>query len=196
MKRIIVIDNYDSFVYNIAQYMGSLGCECRVVRNDKVTPQTISREGYNGVVISPGPGMPSERRYFGACSEIIRKLGPEVPILGVCLGHQGIIEAYGGVVTNAGMVRHGKTSPIRHDGTGVFRGIPSPFMATRYHSLVGERTTIPSCLSVNATAGDDGEVMAVRHEKHPVTGVQFHPESIMTEHGMDVLRNFLEDVRR
>ena len=196
MKRIIVIDNYDSFVYNIAQYLGNLGCECRVVRNDAVTPEMVSREGYDGVVISPGPGTPSERRYFGACSEIIRELGPELPILGVCLGHQGIIEAYGGMVTNAGMVRHGKTSSIRHDGTGVFRGIPSPFTATRYHSLVGERTTIPPCLSVNATAGDDGEVMAVRHDRHPVTGVQFHPESIMTEHGMDILGNFLEDIRR
>lgn len=194
--RVIIIDNYDSFVYNIAQYLGSLGCGCDVVRNDIITPESISRGGYDGVVISPGPGTPSERRYFGACSEVIREMGPSVPILGVCLGHQGIIEAYGGVVTNAGMVRHGKTSPVEHDGTGIFRGLPSPFTATRYHSLVGEKTTIPSSLVVNAVAGDDGEVMAVRHRSHPVIGVQFHPESIMTEYGIDILGNFLGEIRR
>ena len=194
--RVIIIDNYDSFVYNIAQYLGSLGCGCDVVRNDAVTPGDISGGGYDGVIISPGPGTPSEKRYFGACSEVIKEMGPSVPILGVCLGHQGIIEAYGGVVTNAGAVRHGKTSPVEHDGTGIFRGLPSPFTATRYHSLVGEKTTIPSSLAVNAVAGDDGEVMAVRHRSHPVTGVQFHPESIMTEHGMDMLGNFLGEMRR
>lgn len=192
--NIIILDNYDSFVYNIAQYVGSLGAECEVVRNDKTSVDRIRK--YDGVIISPGPGNPSDPRYFGICSDVIRDLGPSVPILGVCLGHQGIVEAYGGIVTNAVRIRQGKTSPVTHDGTGILRGVPSPFRATRYHSLVGERTAIPDCLAVNATAGDDGEVMAVRHRTHPVAGVQFHPESIMTEHGLEILGNFLEDVRR
>lgn len=194
--NIIIIDNYDSFVYNLAQYVGSLGASCKVVRNDAVSVRDIKRGDYDGIVISPGPGTPSERRYFGACSDIIREMGPARPVLGVCLGHQGIVEAYGGRVANAGNVVHGKTSPVRHDGTGIFRGLPSPLRATRYHSLVGEKSTIPECLEVNATAEDDGEVMAVSHRSHPVTGVQFHPESIMTEFGMDMMRNFLEGVRR
>lgn len=192
--KIVLLDNYDSFVYNIAQYVGSLGAECEVVRNDKTSVDSI--RGYDGIIISPGPGNPSDPRYFGICSDVIRELGPSVPLLGVCLGHQGIVEAYGGVVTNAVRIRQGKTSPVTHDGTGILRGVPSPFQATRYHSLVGERTTIPDCLVVNATAGDDGEVMAVRHRTHPVVGVQFHPESIMTEHGLEILGNFLEGVRR
>lgn len=192
--KIVILDNYDSFVYNIAQYVGSLGAECEVVRNDRTSVDRI--RGYDGIIISPGPGNPSDPRYFGICSDVIRELGPSVPLLGVCLGHQGIVEAYGGVVTNAVRIRQGKTSPVTHDGTGILRGVPSPFRATRYHSLVGERTTIPDCLAVNATAGDDGEVMAVRHRTHPVVGVQFHPESIMTEHGLEILGNFLEDVRR
>ena len=193
--NIIIIDNYDSFVYNIAQYVGSLGVQCEVVRNDRIGVQDIPHR-YDGIIISPGPGTPSHKRYFGVCSDVIRELGASTPILGVCLGHQGIVEAYGGVVANAGRVRHGKTSPIIHDNTGILRDIPSPFEATRYHSLVGERTTIPECLVVNATAGDDGEVMGVRHRTHPVAGVQFHPESIMTQHGKRILGNFLEDVRR
>ena len=192
--KIVILDNYDSFVYNIAQYVGSLGAECEVVRNDRTSVDRI--RGYDGIIISPGPGNPSDPRYFGICSDVIRELGPSVPLLGVCLGHQGIVEAYGGVVTNAVRIRQGKTSPVTHDGTGILRGVPSPFRATRYHSLVGERATIPDCLAVNATAGDDGEVMAVRHRTHPVVGVQFHPESIMTEHGLEILGNFLEDVRR
>ena len=192
--NIILIDNYDSFVYNIAQYVGSLGVQCEVIRNDKTDVDRLRK--YDGIIISPGPGTPSDPRYFGICSEVIRRLGPSVPTLGVCLGHQGIVEAYGGTVTNAVRIRQGKTSPVVHDGTGILRGIPSPFLATRYHSLVGERTTIPDCLEINAKAGDDGEVMAVRHRTHPVAGVQFHPESIMTEHGLDILGNFLEDARR
>lgn len=194
--RIIIVDNYDSFVYNIAQYVGSLGARCDVVRNDATGPEEIAAAGYDAVIISPGPGTPSERRYFGACSDIIRELGRSTPILGVCLGHQGIIEAYGGTVTNAGRVRHGKTSPVGHDGTGILRGLPSPFTATRYHSLAGEKYSIPECLKVNAVARDDGEIMAVRHRTHPVAGVQFHPESVGTRYGMGILANFLEDARR
>lgn len=193
--NIIIIDNYDSFVYNLAQYVGSIGASCKVVRNDAINAQKIIDDRYDGIIISPGPGTPSERRYFGECSDIIRKLSPTIPILGVCLGHQGIIEAYGGTVTNAGTVMHGKTSYVKHDGLGIFKGLPSPLRATRYHSLVGEKTTIPSCLKVTAIAEDDGEVMAVRHKDHPVIGVQFHPESIMTQHGIDIVGNFLESIR-
>ncbi|MXX21513.1 MAG: aminodeoxychorismate/anthranilate synthase component II [Cenarchaeum sp. SB0665_bin_23] len=192
--NILIIDNYDSFVYNIAQYVGSVGAECQVVRNDTVDMEAVSHGTYDGIIISPGPGTPSERRYFGACSDIIKKYSRTIPTLGVCLGHQGIIEAYGGVVTNAGHVMHGKTSLVKHDGMGIFEGLPSPLRATRYHSLVGEKTTIPPCLEVTATAQDDGEVMAVRHRSHPVIGVQFHPESIMTECGIDMIRNFLRGI--
>lgn len=192
--NIIIIDNYDSFVYNIAQHVGSLGVQCEVVRNDAIGVGEICR--YDGVIISPGPGTPSDSRYFGVCHDIIRELGPSVPILGICLGHEGIIDAYGGTVTNAGCVRHGKTSPIIHDNTGILRDIPSPFQATRYHSLVGGRDDVPDCLIINATADDDGEIMGVQHRTHPVTGVQFHPESIMTQYGREILGNFLEDVRR
>lgn len=192
--KILIIDNYDSFVYNIAQYVGSVGVDCKVVRNDAIDTQAVMDGRYDGIIISPGPGTPSERRYFGVCSDIIRDLSSTTPTLGVCLGHQGIIEAYGGRVTNAGNVMHGKTSLIRHDGVGIFKGLPSPLRATRYHSLVGEKTTIPASLMVTAVAEDDGEVMAVRHKNHPVTGVQFHPESIMTEYGMDMIKNFLEEI--
>lgn len=192
--RVVIIDNYDSFVYNLAQYIGGIGVQCEVVRNDIITPEEAAL--YDGIVISPGPGTPSEKRYFGVCGQVISQLGDNKPILGVCLGHQGIIEAYGGRVSNAGAVRHGKTSPVIHDGTGILEGMASPFRATRYHSLAGEKTSIPDCLHVNAIAGDDGEVMAVRHRSHPVSGVQFHPESIMTQNGIRILENFLEEIRR
>ena len=190
------MDNYDSFVYNIAQYLGELGAEPEVVRNDRVTAAEAASGGYGAVVISPGPGTPEQKRHFGQCADIIRSAGPRVPLLGVCLGHQGIIHAFGGRVANAGCVRHGKTSMIRHSGDGLFEGVPDPFRATRYHSLVGERTSIPGSLEVTATAADDGEVMAVRHREHPIVGVQFHPESVMTEHGKKILENFLREAGR
>ena len=192
--RVLLVDNYDSFVYNIAQYLGRLGAPPEVARNDAVDPARVAGR-YDAVVISPGPGTPVERRYFGACGDIIRDAGPSTPVLGVCLGHQGIVGAYGGRVVGAGRIRHGKTSPVSHSGAGLFEGIPSPFRATRYHSLVGERSSIPASLEVTATADDDGEVMAVRHREHPVYGVQFHPESIMTEHGEELLANFLREAR-
>lgn len=188
--RFLIIDNYDSFVYNIAQYLGELGVCCTVVRNDRITIQDI-HDGYNAVIISPGPGTPEDARYFGICDRVIREVGRLKPILGVCLGHQGIIHAFGGRVVNAGSVRHGKTSPISHSGTGIFKGVKSPFRATRYHSLVGDRTVIPEELEITAVADDDGEIMAVRHRQYPVLGVQFHPESIMTEHGRQILGNFV-----
>ncbi|MCE2498658.1 MAG: aminodeoxychorismate/anthranilate synthase component II [Nitrosopumilaceae archaeon] len=191
MTRLLVIDNYDSFVYNIAQYMGELGAECTVVRNDKTSVSDIARGAYDAIVISPGPGTPEDARYFGICADVIRELGPTTPILGVCLGHQGIIHAFGGAVVNAGCARHGKTSPVVHSGSGVFAGVPTPFRATRYHSLVGDRTVVPDALEVTARAEDDGEIMGVRHKRYPIEGVQFHPESIMTEHGKAILANFL-----
>ena len=194
--RVLVIDNYDSFVYNIVQYLGELGAEPEVVRNDRTSAAEAASGRYGAVVISPGPGTPEEERHFGACGEVIRAAGPRVPLLGVCLGHQGIIREFGGRVANAGRVRHGKTSMIRHSGDGLFEGVPDPFRATRYHSLVGEKTSIPASLEVTATASDDGEVMAVRHREHPVVGVQFHPESVMTEHGKKILENFLREAGR
>ena len=189
--RILIIDNYDSFVYNIAQYAGELGAECEVVRNDRVTPEQVRQGGYDAIIISPGPGTPEERRYFGICLDVISDIGPAVPILGICLGHQGIIHAFGGRVTNAGCVRHGKTSPVTHTGSELFRDVRSPFRATRYHSLVGDKTVIPDSLEVTAMADDDGEVMAVRHRRYPIQGVQFHPESIMTEDGKKIIGNFI-----
>ena len=189
--RILIIDNYDSFVYNIAQYAGELGAECEVVRNDMITPEQVRQGGYDAIIISPGPGTPEERRYFGICLDVISDIGPAVPILGICLGHQGIIHAFGGRVTNAGCVRHGKTSPVTHTGSELFRDVRSPFRATRYHSLVGDKTVIPDSLEVTAMADDDGEVMAVRHRRYPIQGVQFHPESIMTEDGKKIIGNFI-----
>ena len=193
--KFLIIDNYDSFVYNIAQYLGELGVDCDVIRNDKITLDQIKQNNYNAVIISPGPGTPEDKKYFGVCSDVIKDMGPTTPILGVCLGHQGIINAFGGKVTNAGCVRHGKTSPVRHADAKLFKDVKNPFRATRYHSLVGDKTIIPEELEVTATALDDGEIMAVRHKKYLIEGVQFHPESIMTEDGKKILANFIEQVK-
>ena len=193
--KFLIIDNYDSFVYNIAQYLGELGVECEVVRNDKITVQQITEKNYDAIIISPGPGTPEDKKYFGVCSQVIKELGPEKPILGVCLGHQGIIDAFGGKVINAGCVRHGKTSPVKHSNSKLFEGVKNPFRATRYHSLVGDKTIIPNILEVVATAFDDGEVMAIQHKEFLIQGVQFHPESIMTEDGKKILSNFINQVK-
>ncbi len=193
--KFLIIDNYDSFVYNIAQYLGELGVESDVIRNDKITLDEIKQNNYDAVVISPGPGTPEEKKYFGVCSDVITNMGPTTPILGVCLGHQGIIHAFGGKVTNAGCVRHGKTSPVNHTNSELFKGVNNPFKATRYHSLVGDKTIIPDILEVIATAADDGEVMAIRHKEYLIEGVQFHPESIMTEQGKKILENFIKQVK-
>jgi anthranilate synthase component 2 len=196
--KILVIDNYDSFVYNIAQILGELGAEPVVVRNDRITLEQIREMNPDGIVISPGPGHPADRKYFGVCTDVIRELGPKTPILGVCLGHQGIVHAFGGKVVNAGKVRHGKTSPIEieysHDR--IFEDIPSPFKATRYHSLVAENDSIPDCLEVTARALDDGEIMGIRHKQYPIEGVQFHPESVLTGEGRKMLQNFISMVKR
>ncbi len=187
----LVIDNYDSFVYNLVQYIGELGGDPVVYRNDEISLSQAQRLRPDRIVISPGPGDPRYIRYFGGCAKIIRNMGPETPLLGVCLGHQGIIFCYGGKVIRAKRLMHGKSSLIEHDGRGLFKGVENPFEATRYHSLVGEKRSIPNCLEVTAYAKDDGEVMGIRHREHPIMGVQFHPESILTTEGKKIVTNFL-----
>ena len=182
-----MVDNYDSFTYNLVQYLGELGEEVRVVRNDELTVEEIASLRPARIVLSPGPCTPNEA---GVSLELIRRFAGEVPILGVCLGHQAIGQAFGGRVVHARTLMHGKTSPIHHDGQGVFKGLPSPYTATRYHSLAIERDSCPDELEVTAWT-EDGEIMGVRHRSLPVEGVQFHPESILTEHGHALLRNFL-----
>lgn len=193
--KFLILDNYDSFVYNIAQYLGELGVECDVIRNNKITLEQIKKNKYDAIIISPGPGTPEEKKYFGVCSDVIKDMGPTTPILGVCLGHQGIIQAFGGKVTNAGCVRHGKTSPVKHTNSELFKDVKNPFQATRYHSLVGDKTIIPDVLEVTAIAADDGEIMAISHKEYLIQGVQFHPESIMTDEGKKILANFINQVK-
>ncbi len=194
--KFLILDNYDSFVYNIAQILGELGVESDVFRNDKITLEQIQKNNYDAIVISPGPGTPENKKYFGICSDVITQLGPKTPILGICLGHQGIIHAFGGKVVNAGNVRHGKTSPIKHFDDTIFEGVKNPFRATRYHSLVGDKTIIPDSLKITAIAEDDGEIMGVRHKEYLIEGVQFHPESIMTIEGKKILSNFLKMIQK
>src|SRR5262245_43413589 len=187
---LLVIDNYDSFTYNLVQYLGELGAEVEVRRNDAIDVEAIGDLAPKAIVISPGPCAPAQA---GISVPLIRRWGSSIPILGVCLGHQAIGEAYGGVVVRAERVMHGKTSRVCHDSSGVFAGLPSPMEVMRYHSLIVERDTLPSCLEIIAVAEDDQrEVHAVRHREHPVHGVQFHPESVMTAEGKALLRNFLE----
>ncbi len=193
--KFLIIDNYDSFVYNLAQRLGELGVTSDVIRNDQVTVDEIKNNNYDAIIISPGPGTPDDKRYFGVCKEVITELGSTTPILGVCLGHQGIISCFGGKVVNAGNVRHGKTSQVKHYNDSMFNGIKNPFRATRYHSLVGDKTIIPDSLKITAIAEDDGEVMGVSHKKYLIEGVQFHPESIMTDEGTKILGNFIERVK-
>jgi len=184
---ILVIDNYDSFTYNIVQYLGEMGCDLRVVRNDALTTDEIAALRPEKILISPGPCSPEQA---GVSVDVIRRFAGEIPLLGVCLGHQSIGHAFGGNVVRAGRLMHGKTSPIRHDGRGVFAGLPSPFQAIRYHSLLIDRDTLPDCLEVSAETAE-GEIMGVRHRTLPVEGVQFHPESVLTEHGKRLLANFV-----
>jgi len=187
---LLVIDNYDSFTYNLVQYLGEMGQEVRVVRNDEIAAAEIAALAPSHIVISPGPCTPNEA---GISLEVIKSYAGKIPILGVCLGHQAIGQAFGGKVVRAARVMHGKTSPISHDGKGLFTGLPNPFEATRYHSLLIERASVPDCLDVTAQTTEK-EIMAVRHKTLPVEGVQFHPESFLTTSGKDLLRNFI--VRR
>ncbi len=184
---ILVIDNYDSFTYNLVQYLGELGATLEVARNDALDVDGVARLAPERIVISPGPGNPDQA---GVSLEVIRRLGPTTPILGVCLGHQAIGQAFGATVARARAQMHGKTSSIRHDDRGVFAGLANPFVATRYHSLVVLADTVPSDLEITARA-EDGEIMGLRHRRYPVEGVQFHPESILTVEGKHLLANFL-----
>jgi anthranilate synthase/aminodeoxychorismate synthase-like glutamine amidotransferase len=188
---ILVIDNYDSFTYNLVQYLGEMGQELKVVRNDEIGLQEIKKMKPARIVISPGPGSPKDA---GISNDIIRVLGSQIPILGVCLGHQCIGEVFGGKVVGAPRLMHGKTSPIYHGGTGVFKGLDNPFTATRYHSLIVERKSMPTALKITAETKEK-EIMGLEHKKFPVFGVQFHPESILTQGGKDLLRNFLSLTR-
>ncbi|MET8693842.1 aminodeoxychorismate/anthranilate synthase component II [Streptomyces sp. SID2999] len=187
--RILVVDNYDSFVFNLVQYLYQLGAECEVLRNDEVTT-AHAQDGFDGVLLSPGPGTPEQA---GVCVDMVRHCAATgVPVFGVCLGMQSMQVAYGGVVNRAPELLHGKTSPVIHEGRGVFAGLPTPFIATRYHSLAAEPTTVPADLEVTART-EDGIIMGLRHRELPVEGVQFHPESVLTEHGHRMLANWLAE---
>lgn len=185
---ILVIDNYDSFTYNLVQYLGELGEEVKVYRNDEISIQEIEALAPDHILISPGPCTPNEA---GISLELLQHFKGVIPIFGVCLGHQAIGQAFGGQVIRAERLMHGKTSPIHHQGTSVFEGMESPFTATRYHSLIVERESLPDCLEITAETAE-GEIMALRHKEYPIEGVQFHPESIITDHGHTMLRNFLK----
>jgi anthranilate synthase/aminodeoxychorismate synthase-like glutamine amidotransferase len=187
--RVLVIDNYDSFTWNLVQYLGELGATSRVVKNDDIDARGVAEAEADGVLVSPGPCTPNEA---GVSLEAITSAN--VPVLGVCLGHQSIGQAFGGRVVRAPNLMHGRTSLIHHDGTGIFAGLPSPFEATRYHSLIVEREGLPACLKVNAWT-EDGQIMALSHESKPITGVQFHPESVLTTRGKDLLANWLHGLR-
>ena len=185
---ILLLDNYDSFTYNLAQYLGELGCTVEVHRNDKISVEDIALRKPEKIVISPGPCTPQDA---GICIELVQKLSGKFPILGVCLGHQAIGEAFGGKVVRAPKIFHGKTSQVHHDGKNIFRKLPDPFTATRYHSLIVERKSLPRTLAITAET-EDGTIMGVRHRKHQTEGVQFHPESVLTDAGKQLLKNFLE----
>ena len=193
--NVLVIDNYDSFVYNLYQSIGELGATPIVYRNDAIRVKEVRELAPDAIILSPGPGHPTNARDFGVCGDILREVSGTIPTLGVCLGHQGIATAYGGRVGHAARILHGKTSVVRHDGRTIFDGLPNPIVAGRYHSLAIDRDSLPDRLEVSATS-DDGEIMAVRHREFPIEGVQFHPESILTPDGPAILRNFLERAKR
>lgn len=202
--KTLVIDNFDSFTFNLVQYLGELGANPVVYRNDAIDAKEAERMAPDAILISPGPGNPSDAKAFGVCGDLLMGLSKTTPTLGVCLGLQGFVHEYGGKVLHAKRILHGKASPVHHDGTGLLRGVPSPFNAARYHSLVVERESLPADIVETAWVLDDtpdapgrrGEVMGVRHKRHPIEAVQFHPESILTEHGKLMLKNFLESARR
>lgn len=192
--NVLIIDNFDSFVYNIAQYVGQLGAEPSVRRNNTITAADVVKLNPDRIILSPGPGRPDDRRYFGACLDIIKEVSSNTPTLGVCLGHQGIAYAFGGKIVPAKKLMHGKTSLIKHEKSGLFKGVENPLRATRYHSLICERNSFPKCLEETATSIDDHEIMGLRHRRYPIYGVQFHPESILTSSGLKIMKNFLEEI--
>lgn len=187
---LLLLDNYDSFTYNIYQLFSDIGAQVAVVRSDKISIDGIRANGYRGIIISPGPGIPQDA---GISEEVIRQLGGEIPILGICLGHQAIGEVFGGRVVRAGEIVHGKASPIRHSGTGLYRDIPNPTEVARYHSLIIARENLPDVLDVTSQL-DDGTIMGVRHKTLPIEGIQFHPESILTPEGRRMMQNYLTDI--
>ena len=189
---ILLLDNYDSFTYNIYQLLSELGTEVEVIRHDCITVEEIRQRGYEALVISPGPGVPKEA---GISEDAIRQLGPELPVLGICLGHQAIGEVYGGKVVRAGAIVHGKSSALHHDGRGLYEGLPQNTPVARYHSLIVERESLPDCLEV-ASELEDGTIMGLRHKEYPVEGIQFHPESILTPEGHKMLANFLKSLEK
>jgi anthranilate synthase/aminodeoxychorismate synthase-like glutamine amidotransferase len=189
---ILMIDNYDSFTYNLVQYLGQLGQDVMVYRNDEITLDEIGKLAPDAIFLSPGPCTPKEA---GITVDVIRKFHKSVPLMGVCLGHQAISYAFGGNVVRAGRLMHGKTSPIINDGKTIFKGLPNPFTAGRYHSLLVERTSLPSCLEISAET-EEGEIMGIRHRGYPVEGIQFHPESILTPHGKRIIKNYLEMITK
>ena len=195
--RVLIIDNYDSFTYNLYQYVGELlqgrgkAFTLHVVRNDELTLEDIKERTYARILISPGPGDPSDKKYFGVCADVIKDVGKNTPVLGVCLGMQGIAHCFGGKIVRAKEPRHGKTSTITHDAKGVFAGLPQKLEVMRYHSLVAEEKSLPKCLIVTARAEESGEIMGLRHTEYPIEGIQFHPESFATQAGKEMLQNFL-----
>ncbi len=189
--KVLLIDNYDSFVYNLVQYVGEQGAEPLVYRNDDLTLDESKNLKPDRIIISPGPGNPIDSKYFGVSQEILTSLSKTIPTLGVCLGHQGIGHTFGGKIINSPIIMHGKTSSIYHDGKNIFRGLNNPITATRYHSLSVDRLSLPEKLIITATS-EEGEIMGLRHSDYPIYGVQFHPESIMTDCGKIIIRNFLE----
>ena len=190
--RVLILDNFDSFVYNLADYVGKLGADPIVVRSGKIDLKGIEELSPDRIILSPGPGHPSEKRYAGICEDAVLQFSRNIPILGVCLGHQIIVHAFGGRIVRARRIIHGKASIIQHIGRGIFRGIENPIKAGRYHSLVADEAGLPSCFEVIARSVEDEEIMGVRHRKLPIIGLQFHPESILTVDGIKLLKNFLE----
>jgi anthranilate synthase component 2 len=186
---IVMIDNYDSFTYNLVQEMGKLGAVMDVYRNDKITLDELKEMPIKSLIVSPGPCTPKEA---GISVEAIQHFSGKIPVFGVCLGHQSVVAAFGGKIIRAGRIMHGKTSPISHNGKDLFAGLPNPFDVGRYHSLVAERESLPECLEIVSESTDDQEIMGIRHREHPTFGVQFHPESVLTPHGMAVMKNFLD----
>jgi len=195
--KVLILDNYDSFTYNLYQYVGEIltargePFTLDVVRNDEITLAQIQKRGYDRIIISPGPGEPSDRAYFGVCADVLTEVGKTTPVLGVCLGMQGMAHYFGGKVVHAVAPMHGKTSMIEHDGAGVFKGLPQNIDVMRYHSLIADKQSLPACLTVTATAKDSGEIMGLRHTEYPIEGIQFHPESFATQGGKQILENFI-----
>lgn len=190
--KVLIIDNFDSFVYNLAQYAGKLGAHPLVYRNNEITLKGVVRLKPDRIIISPGPGTPKDPKYFGISADIIRQVSSKIPTLGVCLGHQGIAWAFGGTIVPAKILMHGKTSLIEHEPDGIFEDVTNPLRATRYHSLVCEKKSLPECLEITAESLDDKEIMGLKHREYPIYGIQFHPESILTPDGMKIMKNFLE----